>query len=192
MKKMLLAVVVLAMAILSGCGENGMKFQDIAGPSEAEAASPKTVQGAVIRFSPMRIVAKEGDTVAFDVVVENVSDLYGIAATVLFDSNCLGFVKVEEGGFIRQQNPTSFMSAVPEYDKDQLVIGLSSLGKVVGASGSGTVFRLTFKVKHRGPGETYLKFVDTILANVPATSKDGVTTIPKIPFESQPATIVIE
>lgn len=181
MRKMSVLMIVVGLIFVSvGCG----KFNPT-GPSEAVAGDTAKVASStpsitVLSFSPSQMTVNVGDDVVVEVIVENVVGLYGIATTISFDHYNLYVIGDEEGGFLKQQNPTSMMSAVRLQDPDKLIVGISSLGKVPGVNGSGTLFRVTFwALRH---GKVKLSFIETGLRD--ATNSD-------IMFESRTATITI-
>ncbi|MEK7568765.1 MAG: cohesin domain-containing protein [Patescibacteria group bacterium] len=164
MKRMsVMAVAVGLFFVFIGCGRISPT-----GPSEAVAANvtksatgTETTATAVLSLSPSQATINVGEEVTVDAVVENVVDLWGIAATVMFDNKHLQFVKAEEGMLLKVQNTTAFMHAIAEWGPNQLAVGLVSLGKVPGVTGYGTLFRVTFKAISSGQSE--LKFVETAL-----------------------------
>lgn len=166
------------------------------GPSDvvaADKAAAKITEGGVatgvtptLSLSQTQRTIRVGDEVMFVAEVENAVDLFGMGTTITFDSSKLEFVKIEEGWFIKQQNQTSFMSFYDAPER-KVVLGLTSLGKVLGVSGNGTLFRITFKAL--SSGQTELKFVDTTLCN---SVPDGIGVQKIKNFESQSTTIVIE
>lgn len=181
-KSVLVIAVVGFMFVLAGCN----KMLLPTGPSEAVAAdaakgAPGTASIAILSFSPSQVTVNVGDDIVIEAVVENVVNLYGIATTISFDHNNLYILGDEEGEFLKKQkNPTSMMSAVRLQDPDKMIVGVSSLGKVSGVSGSGTLFRVTFRALRHG--RVSLSFIETALRD--ATNSD-------IAFESHSATITI-
>ena len=188
MKRMsVMAVAVGLFFVFIGCGRISPT-----GPSEAVAANvtksatgTETTATAVLSLSPSQATINVGEEVTVDAVVDSVVDLYGIAATIIFDSSKLQFVRAEEEQLIAVQNPTTFMSAVVENSPDKLVVGLASLGKVPGVNGYGTLFRVTFKAISRG--ESSLRFIETALFNSVNEGKSKQ----RMNFESRSATITI-
>lgn len=179
MKKM--SVMLVLMFVVFGCG----KIISPTGPSEAVAAdvaksAPETGAPVVLSLSPSQVTVNVDDEIAIDAVVSSVVDLWGIVATIIFDSSRLQFVRAEEERLIAVQNPTAFMSALAGNSPDKLVIGLASLGKVPGVTGYGTLFRVTFKAI--GSGQSYIRFIETSLRD--STNSD-------IKSELRSATITI-
>lgn len=178
-------IVVLLLVVLVGCGNNSPT-----GPSEILAANATAKVDSdraevsptpTLRFSPEQTTVRIGSEVVVETVVENAYDVHGIATTIRFDSSKLRLVKIEEGGFLKQQNPTYLMYAISDARSDNLVIGLSSLGRVPGVNGSGMLFRIVFRATNKG--QTKLEFVETALVS-PTLEK----TFPQL----QSATITIE
>lgn len=185
MRRISALMIVVGLFVSVGCG----KFSPT-GPSEAVASdgvksAPETGAPVVLSLSPSQVTVKVGEEVTIDAVVDSVVDLYGIATTIIFDSSKLQFVKAEEERLIAVQNPTAFMSAVAGNSPDKLVIGLSSLGKVSGVTGYGTLFRVTFRAIE--PGQAYLRFIETALFN---STNEG-NSKQRMQFESRSATITI-
>ena len=186
MKRMsVMAVAVGLFFVFIGCGKISPT-----GPSEAVAANVTksavaTEMGAattpVLSLSPSQVTVNVGDDVVVEAVVENAVNLYGIAATIQFESSKLQFVRDEEGEFLKStKNPTSMMSAIRLQEPNKWVAGVSSLGNVPGVNGSGTLFRITFKAI--GSGQVELSFIETALRD--STNSD-------IKFEQRSTTITV-
>lgn len=160
MRKMFLAVAMLMVVV--GC--SGKSNISLTGPSDADASSgSKSATGlsnisgeTVLGFDFSDLTIQAGEEIVIEVVIENVNNLFGGGYTVDFDRNLLQFTNIEEGGFLKSKNPTWLAKAVND---DGLVVGLTSLGKVEGASGTGVLAKITFKALKQGEVKLSLKNV---------------------------------
>lgn len=159
MRRMLLAVAMLMVVV--GC--SGKSNISLTGPSDVNAASNgKAADGllspageTVLGFNFTSSTICAGEEIVVDVMVENINNLFGGGYTIDFDSSLLQFARIEEGGFLKSKNPTWLAYAV---NNEGLVVGLTSLGKVEGVSGTGVLTRITFKALKQG--EAKLDFKD--------------------------------
>lgn len=90
-------------------------------------------------------------TVAMD--VESVADLYGVSFDLTFPSSVLRYVSAQEGNHISANGALNTSFQVVESPAGNLVIGLSRLGDVAGAGGSGRLLFLTFEAQASGEGQ---------------------------------------
>ncbi len=101
-----------------------------------------------------------------------VTNLYGASINLSYDPALLEFVRVAEGGFLKQDGKsTSFMHAVNAAE-GRVTVGMTRLGGVGGVSGAGGLFSAEFKAK--GEGTAAIGFQD-------GTLKDpALATIPSV------------
>jgi general secretion pathway protein D len=98
-----------------------------------------------------------GETFSLDVVVDEVENLYSAPLFVSYDPQRFGFVRAEEGDFLKAGGqPTIFTSSVNR-EQGQLIIGYKQGPGGRGASGGGTLFRLFFEAKSPGAGAIRLE-----------------------------------
>jgi general secretion pathway protein D len=136
-----------------------------------------TLPGAMVTPPGKGVIAiaapagvKVGQEFAAEAALGEVTNLYGASINLSYDPNLVEFVRVSEGGFLKQDGKsTSFMHAVNAAE-GRVTIGMTRLGGVGGVSGSGSLFTATFKAK--GEGTAAIGFQD-------ATLKDpALATIP--------------
>jgi hypothetical protein len=94
-----------------------------------------------------------GAAFAVDVVVSNVTNLYGWQFTLYYDSSLLNGTSITEGSFLKGAGDTYFVSGLN--DSYNAIYGIvtaacSLLGNVSGVSGSGTLATIAFQTKASG------------------------------------------
>ena len=94
-------------------------------------------------------------TVALD--VNAIADLYGVSFDLTFPSGFLRYVSAQEGSHLNAGGSLNTSLQVVESPTGNLVIGLSRLGDVAGAGGSGRLLFLSFEARSSGEGQ--LRFV---------------------------------
>jgi len=119
---------------------------------------------ATISLDPASVNAVQvGETFTVNVMISDVSNLYGWQINVTFNPGVLGVVRVEEGPFLESVNAT--MWPKPSIDNSTgYVLATSSFTPPytsipAGASGSGQLATITFSVKASGGSD--LRFDET-------------------------------
>jgi hypothetical protein len=87
---------------------------------------------------------------ALEVRVNQVTDLYGVAFDLAYPAALLAFQGATEGTFLGTPGGGETSLQVAEAGAGRLVVGLSRLGDVDGASGSGTLLTLRFAASASG------------------------------------------
>ncbi len=90
-------------------------------------------------------------TLVVDVRANNIGGFYGTAFDLSFPSNLLQLTGSTEGTFVNAGGIETSFRAV-QTQPGLLVVGLTRLGSVEGASGSGTLAQLTFATQGNGLG----------------------------------------
>ena len=155
--RLAIAAVCLAAAVaLPGCGGGGGG----GGPSEPPPPPPPPPQSitftasSVATTSSLGLATGTGGTssiLVLELRANSVTGVYGIACDLTYPSNLLTLTRAEEGAFLSGGGaPTSLQVAEPM--PGVLVLGLSRLGAIGGADGSGTLIRLTFTARAAGDG----------------------------------------
>lgn len=137
-------------------------------PSSTISEPSSSLTGNVIAIAPQMPRVAVGDDVKIDIVSRDVQDVFGVQISVMYDSDVLTFVKVEEGSFLNQNgNEETMLLDVLDSRTDGLVkdFVLVRLGDV-GTSGSGVIGTLTFKAK--SAGSAYVSISSLSVANVQA------------------------
>ena len=103
-----------------------------------------------------------GETFTVDVIITDVTNLYGWLINVTFNPNILKAEEVLEGPFLKNVNDTVWPKPVLENSKGYVFASASLLPPYppVGVSGSGTLGNITFTVK--SSGSSTLHFDETM------------------------------
>jgi len=130
--------------------------------SEGARASPETkvaVQPAEVSDIP------PNETFNVNVTITDVSELYSWQFTLTFNQAVLNVIEVTEGPFLKAFNETIWLT--PKKDNDAGLIGAGALLKPPapphGASGSGVLASVTFKVVSGGTSSLHFDKDKTIL-----------------------------
>lgn len=111
--------------------------------------------------------ASTATTLFLEVRANQVSDLYGVAFDLSYPSNLLQYVRTTQGPFLAGGSLQIAPSA------GNLVVGLSNLGPVPGASGSGVLMTLEFRAV--GAGQGAIGFSRNVAANSGGQSINGLS-----------------
>ena len=115
--------------------------------------------------------ASTATTLILEVRANSVTDLYGVAFDLAYPSNLLQFVRATQGpllaGGTLQVAPSGGGTA------GNLVVGLSNLGPVPGASGSGVLMTLEFRAS--GAGQGSFSFSRNVAVNSAGQSINGLS-----------------
>src|SRR5580693_7865842 len=91
-------------------------------------------------------------TLVLDVHAGAVTDLYGVAFNLTYPKQVLQFAGATEGTFENAAGSVNTAFQVTESPAGTLVVAVSRLGAVAGASGSGTLVTLRFTSTASGSG----------------------------------------
>lgn len=103
----------------------------------------------VVSVSPSSIVASTSQDFNIDVMVNDVTDLYGWEFRLAWDATLLDVVNAAEGQFLENHGSTYFTYNV-NASIGRMAVDCTLLGEVLGASGSGLLATVTFHVKSVG------------------------------------------
>lgn len=117
-------------------------------------------QEPTISVDPSTIVVAVGETFSIDVVILNVSDLYGWELKLAWDPDLLNVTAVAEGSFLSSVGSSFFYYNV-NLSIGCMVIDCILLGDVEGASGDGVLATTTFFT--RNEGECLLNLHEVVL-----------------------------
>lgn len=109
---------------------------------------------AVISFKGPEQV-KVGEAFSLAVQVNEVEQLYSAPLFVKYDPAALELLSISEGDFLKQAGQATVFSSSPNRTTGQVIVGYKQGAGGDGASGSGTLFHLSFKPK--AAGETRLE-----------------------------------
>lgn len=143
----LLALAVLAMAACGGGGGGG-PTQPPPPTSSLTFTPGGTAGGNLVRLA--RTGSTTGQDLDLAVQASEVSDLYGVAFDLGYPASVLAFEGASQGDFLAQGGfQVSFQLAE---ESGNLIVGITRLGSVPGASGSGTLVTLRFNAIASGTG----------------------------------------
>lgn len=148
-----LAVVLLLMPACGGGGGGGSPTEPTPTPTPPPAQPSITFTPQSPGPSGISLVSGAGSTATtliLEVRAASVSDLYGVAFDLAYPANLLQHVRSTQGPLLAGG---TFQGSV---SSGRLVIGLSNLGPVPGASGSGVL--MTFEFRAAGAGEGTFTF----------------------------------
>ena len=144
-------------------------------------------QGTVVTLSPLSAQVEEGDTVTVDIVVENVTDLYGAQVQLEYDPTLVTVLDANENMAGVQVEPGTFLSpdfiAQNEVDltAGRISYAVSQQAPHDAVDGSGTLATITFQGEQIGVSA--LVFVQVILSapggvEIQTSTQDGSITVP--------------
>ena len=119
-------------------------------PGDAVPVAVLPTGQAVLSFAGPPAIAA-GAEITLDVDIAAVEQLHSAPLFVRYDATRLEFVAAAEGAFLAQQGQATVFSVSPNPAAGQIVVGYKLAGASGGVSGSGTLFRITFRGKT--PGE---------------------------------------
>jgi hypothetical protein len=163
----LLLVLLFALAACGGGGGGGSPTEPTPTPTPQPSLvfSPQGAGDAGISLAAG--AASTASTLLLEVRATGVSDLYGIAFDLSYPSNLLQYVRTTQGpllaGGTLQVAPTA----------GNLVVGLSNLGPVPGASGSGVL--MTIELRAAGAGQGAFTFSKSSAVNSSGQAINGLS-----------------
>jgi hypothetical protein len=144
------AALVAGLAVVSGgCGGGGG-----GGPTEPQPGIRFSAAGTAGNDSlslQQNTSAGSATTLVLELRAREVTDLYGIAFDLVFPSTVLAFEGFREGTLLDAGGTGTSLQVVTS-GANRLVVGLTRLGAVSGASGSGLLLELRFTARASGSG----------------------------------------
>ena len=141
--------------------------EEPAAPVAAPAAGPRIV------FAPGDPTVAPGAEFAIDVVIENVSQLFGIPMRIGYDREVLQLNEVEKGAFLAGEEGTDLIfSRNIRNQVGQAAVNISRFPGTGGADGRGTLIRLTFEALEAG---------ESAVRIIPAGARDATSKPLQIP-----------
>src|SRR4030065_203581 len=133
-------------------GRPGLPPDESGMPPVPPQPQPSTGRGIIYMTAPKE--AKVDQELTVGIILGEVTNLYGASINISYDPSLLEFVRVDEGGVLKQDGkPTSFMHAINAAD-GRGTVGITRLGGGGGISGKGGVFSAGFKSKGEGTAST--------------------------------------
>ena len=134
-----------------GGGSGGGPTQPTPTPPPSQPSLVFTPQGgAGSGVSLAAGAASTATTLLLEVRANSVNDLYGVAFDLSYPANLLQYVRVTQGPLLA--GGTLQVAPSGGGTSGSLVVGLSNLGPVPGASGSGVLMTLEFRAVGAGQG----------------------------------------
>ncbi len=151
---------------------------------EPEITGPESVPqpaGARIYLEPQEAVVHEiGEQFVVYVKVADVENLFGAPFHLHYKRDIVNVVKVEEGGFFKQNGySTSFLYS-NDKSRGRTFIGLTRLGKTKGADGDGNLVKITFESVGWGDSDLTISndvLVDPRLNQISVNKSGGVVRV---------------
>jgi hypothetical protein len=129
-----------------------------------------------VTIQPQQLTAQVGDQLSVQVMVTNVTNLFGAPFYLDYDPSRLEVVSAAEGGFLKNDGQSSVFLNSIDASKGMVIVGASRLGAVGGVNGSGSLAVVTFKATASGPVTLTLHnvdFRDASLAKIPVLLQTG-------------------
>jgi hypothetical protein len=118
-----------------------------------------------------------------DIKVENVTNLFGVAFVLNYDTTYINALSAQKGDFLGAD--VIWLDPVIDDIKGTVSIGITRKRPASGVDGSGVVAKVTFKSALETPDGTP---VDFIITDIAANNPSGVP----IPLTPQPLTVIIK
>ena len=160
-------------------------------PMESAAAQQTTL----VHLAPAQALVGEGQTVAVEVRVEDVQDLYGLDIRLSFDPAAIQVVDADPATAGIQVQPGSLLSPdfvvrnTADNQEGTVWFALTQLNPTQEVSGSGAAFIVTFAGKSVGSSSpisfTYVKMAQRSGEEIPASTEDGQISVVE-PGEAPP------
>jgi hypothetical protein len=163
-----LVALILVLTACGGGGGGGSPTQPTPTPPPTQASLVFTPQGgAGSGVSLAAGAASTATTLFLEVRANSVTDLYGVAFDLAYPANLVQYVRATQGpllagGTLQVATGTG-----------ALVVGLSNLGPVPGASGSGVLMTLEFRAI--GAGQGSFSFSRNVAVNSAGQSINGLS-----------------
>ena len=162
--------------VLAACGGGGGGGGSPTQPTPTPNPTPTPSQPSLV-FTPqgggdsgISLASGAGSTAStliLEVRASSVNDLYGIAFDLTYPSNLLQYVRATQGPLLAGGTLQIAPSA------GNLVVGLTNLGPVPGANGSGVL--VTFEFRAIGAGQGSFTFTRNVAANSAGQAINGLS-----------------
>lgn len=149
MRRRALVVALVLAAFLPSCGDSSPT-----GPIVPPEPRPGiTFRPTRFPFPPasltLQVRSSSPEEITLALTATRVADLYGWAVDLVFDTEILGFVSFEQGGFL-EADGVEVITQLAEGSDGRLIIGQTRVGDVDGVTGSGDVLALTLRAEAEG------------------------------------------
>lgn len=175
MKRLLWALSgILSLLVVAACGGGGGGPTAPPPPPQPPAGVSFTASGASgpqtlsLRESP----AGNDQRLVLELFAEQVSSVYGVAFDLRYPTAVLQFDAIVEGAFLGSGGADTTLQ-IAESPAGNLIVGLTRLGRIGGASGSGVLLTLEFSVV--GSGDGNLSFIGNEAVNPEGEPLTGIS-----------------
>lgn len=149
----LVAAVLLAVAACGGGGGGGGGVTPPPPPPPpSQGITFTTASGASTNVVALRSVGQTGARITLEVRAEVVTGLYGVAFDLTYPTSLFRLTSRSEGSFLSQSGADDTTFQAVETTPGTVVVGISRLGPLSGASGSGPLITLVFDAIANGSG----------------------------------------
>lgn len=121
-------------------------------PTAGVTFDPSGISGPqtlTLRRSP----ASTDRRLVLELFAEQVTDVYGVAFDLRYPTSVLEFTAIVEESFLGADGTVDTTLQIAESPAGNLIAGLTRLGRAPGASGSGVLLTLEFRVVGSGSGD---------------------------------------
>jgi hypothetical protein len=156
-------------------------------PSIKDTGDVQVIVKGVVPSAIIKPVAdspqQAGAEFTVDIKVENVTNLFGVAFVLNYDTTYINALSAQKGDFLGAD--VIWLDPVIDDIKGTVSIGITRKRPASGVDGSGVVAKVTFKSALETPDGTP---VDFIITDIAANNPSGVP----IPLTPQPLTVIIK
>jgi hypothetical protein len=142
----------LALLALVACGGGGSSGPTAPPPPMTGIVFSGASGGSTNAISLSAESPASPTTLALDVRASGVANLYGVALNLTYPTSVVQFTGATEGTFLNAAGTASTTFQAVESPPGTLVVGVSRLGAVQGANGSGVIATLHFTATASGTG----------------------------------------
>ncbi len=172
MRSWLLALVLVVAACSGGGGGGGSPVEPTPTPPMSQPSLVFTpVGGADSGISLAAGAGSTASTLILEVRANSVNDLYGVAFDLAYPANLVQYVRSTQGPLLA--GGTLQVAPSGGGTSGTLVVGLSNLGPVPGANGSGVLMTLEFRAL--GAGQGSFSFSRNVAVNSSGQSINGLS-----------------
>jgi general secretion pathway protein D len=119
-------------------------------PAASDAAAPKPVGNAVVRFLPQQVETSPQGTVTVALIIDNATDVASAPLQVSFDSKVVKLNDAGRGDFFSSDGQIPVFTKNIQNDAGTAAINLNRLPNTPGVSGSGVLTTMIFQAVAKG------------------------------------------
>jgi len=140
--------------VSTGCGGGGGGGGPTAPPPPSSGISFSSDSSSGSNSIRLSSGGGSGSLFILDVDAQSVTDLYGVSFILHYPANLLAYSNNSEteGTFLSENGSVDTDLQVTERQAGEVIVGISRLGEIPGAAGSGTLLSLEFNRRASGTG----------------------------------------